>query len=94
MFITKKYLSRRTLLRGAGAALALPFLESMVPAQTPLAQTAAQPMPRFMGIFSAHGWAAGAGSEEVNLSALHLSFPALRSFVRPHPLLRPERFDV
>ena len=57
MFITKKYLSRRTLLRGAGAALALPFLESMVPAQTPLAQTAATPAPRFMGIFSAHGWA-------------------------------------
>ena len=56
MFLTKKYLSRRTLLRSAGATLALPFLESMVPAQTPLAQTAAKAAPRFMGIFSAHGW--------------------------------------
>ena len=32
MFITKKHLSRRTLLRGAGAAIALPLLDSMVPA--------------------------------------------------------------
>ena len=35
MFITKKHISRRTVLRGAGAALALPFLESMLPAATP-----------------------------------------------------------
>ena len=33
MFITKKAFSRRTVLRGMGAAVALPFLESMVPAQ-------------------------------------------------------------
>jgi len=33
-FLTKNNLSRRTLLRGAGAAVALPFLDSMVPAQT------------------------------------------------------------
>ena len=36
-FVTKKYLSRRTILRGAGAALALPLLDAMVPAQTPAA---------------------------------------------------------
>ena len=35
MFITKKHLSRRTFLTGMGATVALPFLESMVPAQTP-----------------------------------------------------------
>jgi hypothetical protein len=34
-FITKKHLSRRTFLRGSGVTLALPFLESMLPAQTP-----------------------------------------------------------
>ena len=56
MFLTKKHLSRRTLLRGAGVTLALPFLDSMVPAQTPLARTAANPVPRFVGVFSAHGW--------------------------------------
>ena len=38
MFITKKHIPRRTVLRGAGAALALPFLEAMVPARTALAQ--------------------------------------------------------
>ena len=36
MFITKKHIPRRTFLRGAGVTLALPLLESMVPAQTPL----------------------------------------------------------
>ncbi len=34
MFITKKHISRRTLLRGAGVALSLPLLDSMIPAQT------------------------------------------------------------
>jgi hypothetical protein len=59
MFIAKKYISRRALLKGAGVTLALPFLESMLPAQTPLAQTAANPTaPRFVGLVSAHGWAA------------------------------------
>ena len=57
MFITKKHISRRTVLRGAGAALALPFLEAMVPAATALAQTAASPKPRFVGLLRAarHG---------------------------------------
>lgn len=58
MFITKKHLSRRTLLRGAGAALALPLLDSMVPAGTALAKTAANAPARFIGVFAAHGWAA------------------------------------
>ena len=41
MFITKKHIDRRMFLRGAGVALALPLLDSMLPAQTALAQTAA-----------------------------------------------------
>jgi len=41
MFIFKKHISRRTVLKGAGVTLALPFLEAMVPAATALAQTAA-----------------------------------------------------
>ena len=41
MFITRKHLSRRTVLRGMGATVALPFLEAMVPARTALAKTAA-----------------------------------------------------
>src|SRR5438034_11227943 len=59
MFITKKHMPRRTVLRGAGAALALPFLEAMVPAATALAQTAANPKPRFVGLFVPHGMAPG-----------------------------------
>jgi hypothetical protein len=58
-FITKKHVSRRTVIRGAGAALALPLLESMLPAQTPLSQTAAVPPARFTGIFVPHGMAPG-----------------------------------
>src|SRR5947208_12929540 len=59
MFITKKHISRRTLLRGAGATLALPLLDAMVPAVTALAQTAASPKPRFVGCFVPHGMAPG-----------------------------------
>ena len=50
---------RRTFLRGAGATLALPLLEAMVPASTVLAQTAARPKSRFVGIFFPHGMSPG-----------------------------------
>src|SRR3984957_12695873 len=46
MFLTKKHLPRRTFLRGVGATIALPLLDSMIPAHTALAETAAQPMLR------------------------------------------------
>jgi hypothetical protein len=61
MFISKKQLARRTFLRGAGVTLALPFLESMLPAQTPIAKTAAAPgaVRRFLGIWHPHGAAPG-----------------------------------
>ena len=53
MFITKMSLPRRTFLRGVGVTLALPLLESMVPALTAVAKTAAAPNParRFGAIF-------------------------------------------
>ncbi|MGA2713845.1 MAG: DUF1552 domain-containing protein [Bryobacteraceae bacterium] len=59
MFITRKHIPRRSFLRGAGVALALPFLDSMVPAQTALRKTAANPKTRFTGIFVPHGMAPG-----------------------------------
>ncbi len=62
MFIAKKHLSRRTLLRGVGASLALPFLDSMVPAQTPLRRTAASSRTRLACIEMVHG-AAGSTDE-------------------------------
>src|SRR3984885_9477262 len=59
MFITRKHVPRRTFLHGAGVALALAFLQSMVAAQTPLRKTAANPKTRFTGIFVPHGMAPG-----------------------------------
>ena len=51
MFLTKKHLPRRTVLRGLGATLALPLLDSMVPALTAQSRTAAAPTRRFGAIF-------------------------------------------
>ena len=59
MIITKKHIPRRTFLRGVGVTLALPMLESMLPAQTPIRQTAAAPAKRFVGIWHPHGVAPG-----------------------------------
>src|SRR5580704_6224883 len=55
MFITRKYLSRRSMLRGIGVAVGLPLLDSMVPAQTPLRKTAAAPRTRLTAIEMVHG---------------------------------------
>jgi hypothetical protein len=55
MFVTKKHLSRRTVLRGAGTALALPLLDAMIPARTALAQTAAKATPHMGFIYFPHG---------------------------------------
>lgn len=55
MFITKSALPRRTFLRGAGAALALPLLDAMVPAMTALAQTPAAPLRRLGFIYGPNG---------------------------------------
>jgi hypothetical protein len=54
-FLTKKHLPRRTMLRGLGASIALPLLDSMLPAQTPLAKTAARPRSRLSCIYVPHG---------------------------------------
>jgi hypothetical protein len=77
MYVTRKSLPRRTFLRGAGAAVALPLLDAMVPAVTALAQTAARPRTRFGAVFVPNGaimesWTP-AGSE----TAFELS-PALK----------------
>ena len=64
-YITKKHVSRRMLLRGMGAALGLPLLESMVPAQTPMAKTAAAARTRLCCIEMVHG-SAGATGEGTN----------------------------
>jgi hypothetical protein len=55
MFLTRKALSRRTLLTGAGAALGLPLLDAMIPAGTALAATAAAPKSRLAFVYFPHG---------------------------------------
>jgi len=55
MFITKRHIPRRTVLKAAGVSLALPFLDAMVPAGTALAQTAAVPKLRTGFFYLPHG---------------------------------------
>jgi hypothetical protein len=55
MFLTKKHLSRRTVLKGAGVSLALPLLDAMIPAATALAQTAAAAKLRVGFFYFPHG---------------------------------------
>jgi hypothetical protein len=55
MIVTKKALPRRTVLRGMGAALALPFLDSMVPAFAATGESAATAVPRLCAIYLPNG---------------------------------------
>ena len=55
MIITKKAIPRRTVLRGLGAAVALPLLDGMVPAYAALRHTAAKPTRRLGVVYVPHG---------------------------------------
>jgi hypothetical protein len=55
MFITKRHVSRRTVLKSAGVSVALPLLDAMIPAATALAKTAAAARPRMAFIYFPHG---------------------------------------
>lgn len=82
MFITKKHISRRTVLRGMGATVALPFLESMLPAMTPARRArAGKSLMRLACLEMVHGcagstrfggeknmWAPAAGGREFDLT--------------------------
>jgi hypothetical protein len=75
MFVTKKHLSRRTVLRGIGVGVALPLLDAMVPAATALAQTAAAPKLKVGFIYFPHGaimskWTPAAEGTSFELSPL------------------------
>jgi len=56
-FVTSKSLPRRTVLRGFGATLALPFLDAMVPAFTTAARAASKPAHRFLAFYVPNGMA-------------------------------------
>ena len=72
MILTKKHIARRTMLRGMGVTMALPFLEAMVPARTALAQAAPKRI-RLAAIEIVHG-AAGStayGAKKATVDRLH-----------------------
>jgi len=82
MFITKKHLDRRTVLRGIGAAIGLPLLDAMIPARTALAQTAAAPKPHLGFIYFPHGavmdkWTPAATGKD-------FEFPQIIKPLEPH----------
>jgi hypothetical protein len=83
MYISKKHLPRRTFLRGAGAAIALPLLDAMIPARTALAATAAKPIPRLGFIYFPHGavmdrWSPAATGKDFELPQILKPLEAFR----------------
>ena len=55
MIVSKKAIGRRTVLRGMGSMLALPLLDSMMPALSATAKTAAKPINRFGVMYVPNG---------------------------------------
>jgi hypothetical protein len=53
--LTKRHVSRRTVLRGGAASIALPLLDAMIPAGVALAQSAAKPRQRMGFFYFPHG---------------------------------------
>ena len=86
MIITKKAMPRRTFLRGMGATMALPLLEAMVPAATPLAKTPANPVRRLGFVFMPMGcdqnrWTPPAGKTLGELSPILSSLAPVKEHV-------------
>jgi len=86
MILTKKFMPRRTFLRGMGATLALPLLEAMVPAATPLAKTAANPLRRLGFVFMPMGcdqsrWTPAGGAKLDQLSPILSSLEPVKEHV-------------
>jgi hypothetical protein len=86
MFNTRKHLPRRTLLKGAGASIALPLLDAMIPASTALAQTAAAPQTKLGFVYFAHGalreeWEPAAAGRNFELPFILEPLAPLRDYV-------------
>jgi len=86
MIITKKFIPRRTFLRGVGATLALPLLDAMVPAATALAKTAANPVRRLGFVFMPMGcdqsrWTPPGGDKLDELSPILSSLAPVKQHV-------------
>ena len=75
MIITKKAIPRRTILRGLGTTLALPLLDSMVPALSALARTDGKAVRRFSVIYASHGVAPGYWTPKTEGADYELTLP-------------------
>ena len=86
MFLTKKHLSRRTVLKGAGAAIALPLLDAMIPASTAWANTAAAIKPRLGYVYFPHGaiqkfWTPDGTGRDFKFSPILKPLEGMRDYV-------------
>jgi hypothetical protein len=86
MFISKKHMPRRTFLRGAGATIALPLLDAMLPASTAFAETAAKPRTRYAFVHLPHGaimsqWTPTTVGKDFDLSPILKSFEPYKSYM-------------
>jgi hypothetical protein len=86
MFVTRKSLPRRTILRGMGAVVGLPLLEAMVPSLTAIAQSGAAPQMRFGAVFVPNGaimeqWTPGGAAADFEFSPILESLEPFRDRV-------------
>lgn len=86
MIVLKSHVSRRTVLRGIGATISLPFLDAMVPALTAQDRTAANPPLRFGGVYFPHGvnapwWIPGAVGRDFEFPLVLKSLEPFRDLV-------------
>ena len=86
MFLTKKHLSRRTVLKGAGVAIALPLLDAMIPASTAWANTAAAIKPRLGFVYFPHGavqkfWVPKGTGKDFEFSRILKPLESVRDYV-------------
>ena len=85
-FLTRKYLSRRTVLRGAGVALALPLLDAMIPAATAWADTQAAVKTRLGYVYFPHGaiqkfWTPEDAGKDFKFSRILKPLEGMRDYV-------------
>jgi hypothetical protein len=86
MFISKKHVPRRAFLRGAGATIALPLLDAMLPAATALADTAAKPRTRYAFVHLPHGaimseWTPKTVGKDFELTPILKAFEPYRRYI-------------
>jgi len=86
MFLRKKHLSRRMVLRGAGVTIALPLLDAMIPAGTALANTPANVKPRLAWVYFPHGavqkfWTPDGAGKDFQFSRITKPLEGMRDYV-------------